>query len=94
MERLVKQAPLRPSEWPDAKISTELEKLIMRCLAKNPEQRPSGAEELEQALARCATVDGWSDEAARAWWETNLAGIDAPPAPTMAEKTLVIAPRA
>lgn len=94
MERLVKQIPLRPSELADTNISLELERLIMRCLAKNPEERPSSAEELDEALARCAAVNGWSDEAARSWWETNLAGIDVAPAPTMAEKTLVIAPRA
>jgi len=36
----------------------------------------------------------WTDEEAHSWWDTNLAGIDVAPAATMAEKTLVIAPRA
>jgi serine/threonine protein kinase len=94
LERLVKQTPPRPSEWLNGKISTELEQLIMRCLAKNREQRPATAEELDESLAKCVGQPAWTDEAAQSWWETNLAGIDVAPAPTMAEKTLVIAPRA
>jgi serine/threonine protein kinase len=94
LERLVKQMPPRPSEWVNGKISTELEQLIMRCLAKNREQRPASAEELDEALGKCVVTAAWTDEEAQSWWETNLAGIDVAPAATMAEKTLVIAPRA
>ena len=94
LERLVKQTPPRPSEWLNGKISTTMEQLIMRCLAKSREQRPASADELDEALATCVVPAPWTDEEAQSWWETNLAGIDVAPEPTMAEKTLVIAPRA
>jgi tRNA A-37 threonylcarbamoyl transferase component Bud32 len=93
LQQLVKEVPMLPSDWPQQKVSPELEQLIMCCLDKNPEQRPAGADALDRALAQCAFATAWTDEQAQAWWEANLAGIEAAPPPTMAEKTLVIAPR-
>ena len=62
-------------------------------LGKQPEQRPPSAEALEQALARCVSAGTWTPQDAEQWWRTNVAAVDALPAATMAEKTLVIAPR-
>jgi hypothetical protein len=65
----------------------------MRCLAKQPERRPPSAEALEQALAGCASVGAWTPPDAGQWWRANMGAVEALPAATMAEKTLVIAPR-
>ena len=65
----------------------------MHCLAKQPEQRPPSAEALDQALAGCVSADAWTSLDAEQWWRANMAAVEALPAATMAEKTLVIAPR-
>jgi serine/threonine-protein kinase len=74
-------------------VSADLADLLMRCLAKSPEQRPPSAEALEQALAACASAGTWTSVDAEHWWRANMAAVEALPVATMAEKTLVIAPR-
>lgn len=94
LECQVKEMPATPSERLGRAVSCELEQLLMRCLAKDPAQRPGKADELAEALAQCHLNGSWSDLEAEIWWNTNLATVEAMPAATMAEKTLVIAPRA
>jgi serine/threonine-protein kinase len=89
----VKESAPHPSERLGKSLSPDLADLIMQCLAKQPEQRPPSAEALEQALARCVSAGTWTPQDAEQWWRTNVAAVDALPAATMAEKTLVIAPR-
>jgi tRNA A-37 threonylcarbamoyl transferase component Bud32 len=89
----VKESPPHPSERLGRPLSPDLADLIMRCLAKQPEQRPPSAEALEQALARCVSAGAWTPLDAEQWWRANMAAVEALPAATMAEKTLVIAPR-
>jgi tRNA A-37 threonylcarbamoyl transferase component Bud32 len=92
LELQVKETPALPSKRLGRAVSPALEEIIMRCLAKAPSQRPASAEALVEALGQCA-VEPWTSQDAEHWWQGNLAGIDLPPAVTMAEKTLVIAPR-
>ena len=82
-----------PSQRLGTSVSPDLEALIMRCLSKAPSERPPGAEALEQALAQCRAAGTWTAADAEEWWKTNLAGIDIAQPASMAEKTLVIAPR-
>jgi len=93
LDRQVSQLPGKPSDRLKHVVSADLESLIMRCLSKSPWERPASAEVLEQELARCASAAGWPPQAAQAWWNANLANIEAMPVPKMPEKTLVIAPR-
>jgi hypothetical protein len=74
-------------------VSADLAELIMRCLAKSPEQRPPSAEALDRALAGCASAGTWTLLDAEQWWRANAGAVEALPAGAMAEKTLVIAPR-
>ncbi|HUS68373.1 MAG TPA: serine/threonine-protein kinase [Kofleriaceae bacterium] len=64
--------PLPPSKRVDrpaeAVIPADLEAVILRCLAKDPEARPASARKLRAALAACADADGWSEDEARDWW--------------------------
>jgi hypothetical protein len=49
-------------------IDPALEQLVMRCLAKDPQQRPADAHVLLEELAACENVRPWSWSDARAWW--------------------------
>jgi tRNA A-37 threonylcarbamoyl transferase component Bud32 len=89
----VRTMPAHPGERVGRELSEDLAALIMSCLAKEPDKRPASAEALEQALNRCCSAGTWTTQEAAAWWQTHLAGVEAPPPLTMAEKTLVIAPR-
>jgi eukaryotic-like serine/threonine-protein kinase len=91
--RQVKETPASPGERLGKPISPDLAELLMGCLAKPPEARPPTAEALEGALAACAAAPTWSSQDAEQWWRAHMADLDVQPAATMAEKTLVIAPR-
>jgi serine/threonine-protein kinase len=60
--------PEPPSLRMGRTLPTELECLIMACLAKDPSQRPGSAEQLADALQHCGT-EPWSQAEARDWWE-------------------------
>jgi len=94
LARQVKDLPPTPSERLGKPVSPDLAGLIMRCLAKQPEQRLPSAEALEHALAGCVAAGTWTPLDAEQWWLANMAAVEALPAAAMAEKTLVIAPRA
>jgi tRNA A-37 threonylcarbamoyl transferase component Bud32 len=93
LKRQVKDAPPSLSDRLGRPVSADLDELILRCLAKSPADRPADIQEFDAALSRCASAGTWPPAAAEGWWKTNLAGIEISPAATMAEKTLVIAPR-
>jgi serine/threonine protein kinase len=64
----VKQTPEPPSQRLNRPVDSALEQLVMRCLAKDPQQRPADAQALLDELAACENVRPWSWPDARAWW--------------------------
>lgn len=64
-----------PSQIVDG-IPADLEHVVMRCLAKNPNDRYASAQELEAALASTVVADLWDEKDAAKWWagisETKL----------------------
>jgi len=58
--------PEPPSRRLGREIDADLEAIIMRCLAKNPCERPQTAEELGEALWQCLGAGTWTPAAARA----------------------------
>jgi serine/threonine-protein kinase len=62
-------APVPPSERLGAPVLPELESLILRCLAKDREQRPRDAGEVYEALLVCAQRAPWPKSDARRFWE-------------------------
>ncbi len=49
-------------------ILADLEAIVMRCLAKNIDQRPLSAAAMRDQLAACADADAWKQADARRWW--------------------------
>jgi serine/threonine-protein kinase len=49
-------------------LSDDIERIVMRCLAKDRNERFQSAEELRQALADCHEAGLWTRQMARNWW--------------------------
>jgi serine/threonine-protein kinase len=62
----VTASPTPPSSY-NAGISAELEAILLRCLAKTPEDRPS-ARELAQLLRALPISSDWTEQRASSWW--------------------------
>jgi serine/threonine-protein kinase len=77
--------PTPPSERTDLPVSPELERLIMKCLAKHPNERPQTAAALREALG-WISADAWGEKQAEQWWAGNRSAI--PPAPVSAPEYL------
>jgi serine/threonine-protein kinase len=52
-------------------IAPDLEQLVLRCLAKDPTDRPQSALELERRLSECSSIPPWTSEDARRWWAAH-----------------------
>jgi serine/threonine-protein kinase len=68
----VQKEPVPPSERSEMPIPADLERVILRCLAKKPEERPHSAQELSRLLDACTASPGWTREDAAAWWQDYL----------------------
>jgi serine/threonine-protein kinase len=72
--------PVAPLTNLRPEIPADLERVILRCLEKNPADRFQTATELGEALAACASADLWTREQATQWWqdyerETTIAEV-------------------
>ena len=64
-------APVPPSERSEMDVPPALDKVILACLAKHPEERPQTAGELSRLLAASVPGDSWSEERAHRWWDRH-----------------------
>jgi serine/threonine-protein kinase len=67
--------PVSPSEFRADPVPAELESIVMRCLAKNVDERPASAAALAQMLSECQVGAAWSGESARGWWSSHAAAV-------------------
>jgi serine/threonine-protein kinase len=80
----IQTAPVPPSARLGRPVPAELETLILRCLAKDPSDRPPDAVSLGESLTQCGALE-WTQQDARLWWENTFkpeapAGVrEAPP---------------
>jgi serine/threonine-protein kinase len=74
METIVMQVhsePEPPSRHGGLLIPSDLEAIVMACLAKHPADRPQTADELAARLASVRLEEEWTVERARKWWEEH-----------------------
>ena len=64
--------PVPPSSRTENPIPPALDRLILTCLAKNPDDRPQTAKALVAALDGIEGAEGWTEARARQWWEHHL----------------------
>jgi serine/threonine-protein kinase len=63
--------PEPPSSRTSQVIPEDLERIVLRCLEKDPRARPASARELERMLAACQ-ISAWTEDDAARWWEEHL----------------------
>lgn len=68
--RHLQSEPRPPSQRTNNQVPADLEKIVLRCLAKIPADRPQSAAELARSL-QSVSVRGWSDDEAAQWWSAN-----------------------
>jgi serine/threonine-protein kinase len=79
--------PVVPPSQLNPNIPADLEQVVLRCLAKKPEDRYPTTKALGQALAACASASEWGANRADAWWTAEGLIVDpeeAPPEPASA----------
>jgi serine/threonine-protein kinase len=82
--------PDPPSRHSAQQISTGLDDVILRCLAKEPAARPD-ADELLALLGKVEPLQEWDERRARDWWATTNPSVPSttPSGPRPGEGTLV-----
>jgi hypothetical protein len=63
--------PLPPSQTTTQDIPSDLEAIVMGCLAKQPSKRPQSTTAMVASLKACRDYDSWDQERARRWWSEN-----------------------
>ena len=67
----VQAAPDPPSSRTELPIPSDLERLVMQCLEKQPADRPRSVRDVADCLGQCAFGE-WSTADAAAWWDSHL----------------------
>ncbi len=87
------ETPVPPSERLGRQIPEDLEALILRCLAKSPDERPQSAGAVRDALLRCAERSPYDLGAGSRFWEQRapaLRGERRRPRPSQPGRTMAI----
>lgn len=68
LARHISEAPESPSKRLGRPLSADLEALVLRTLAKKPDDRPADAGAMLVELEACAIEGRWTQADARTWW--------------------------
>ena len=71
------QEELRPPRMINSAIPLDLERIVVRCLAKSADDRYDTVAEIQRALAACECADEWSQDLASKWWTSRAQVEDA-----------------
>ncbi len=77
----LQQAPTPPSAR-RADVPRDLEAILLRALAKDPDERPRTAFEMSDLLRGCREAGSWRAAQAAAWWAQHGATLEASKRPT------------
>jgi len=72
-----KAEPVPPSSRTEMAVPEALDRIILECLAKNPEERPPSAADLAARLIGCGCEEPWTVQAAADWWDIHLPHLGA-----------------
>jgi len=64
-----------PSQRISREIPSDLEAVVMACLAKQPGDRPRSAEKMSEMLAGCQGYGAWTQAKAQQWWSRNRSSL-------------------
>jgi serine/threonine-protein kinase len=73
--------PVSPSSRLGKPLAKELDRIVLDCLRKKPEDRPDDAGELLDRLFASQLAGAWSNAHAQAWWQARLPELAGPLAP-------------
>jgi serine/threonine-protein kinase len=73
----VQKVPVPPSQRTELAIPESLDRAVLMCLAKTPEERPASAEAFARMLDDCTGVASWTPEDAERWWLAHQPEKDA-----------------
>lgn len=73
----IQTQPVPPSERTEITVPASLERVILTCLEKDPDDRPQTARELGRLLAESIKDDVWAQEEAKEWWTQHMPAYDA-----------------
>ncbi|MEM9555975.1 MAG: serine/threonine-protein kinase [Acidobacteriota bacterium] len=69
----LRDRPKPPSQH-GVTVPGDLEAVVLSCLEKDPAARPQSADALLETLDGCRNPRDWSDQRARAWWDSEIPG--------------------
>jgi serine/threonine-protein kinase len=67
----IRTAPKPPSKAAKQHVPPELDQIVLACLQKSPEKRPSSALELWRLLGEVPVENAWTCERAETWWREH-----------------------
>ena len=71
MAEHVKTEPSPPSQRTEIAIPTELDRILLQCVAKDPAQRFQSASDLAAALTAVPVSEAWTNARAEQWWKLH-----------------------
>jgi serine/threonine-protein kinase len=92
MAKRLRDDPLPPSQRTSLSIPPALDRLVLACLERKPENRPASAADLSRSLD-AIDIEPWDEEQASAWWQTHrpkLQNCETPAETVPADATTMI----
>jgi serine/threonine-protein kinase len=71
--------PTPPSLVSELPVPREFDRILMRCLEKDPAKRFKSALDVDAELANVPTPGSWTQDDARRWWEAHAPELLSPP---------------